>query len=60
VRGVEKVGKQVRFAEELEIGGEVMVPAMRKTPARYKLFGGMYSRIRAQPMHVIDDGWCGL
>jgi ubiquitin carboxyl-terminal hydrolase 10 len=40
VRGVEKVGKQVRFAEELEVGGEVMVPLARKTPTRYKLFGG--------------------
>lgn len=43
VRGVEKVGKQVRFAEELEVGGEVMVPAVRKTPTRYKLFGGKFS-----------------
>jgi ubiquitin carboxyl-terminal hydrolase 10 len=40
VQGVEKVGKQVRFAEELEVGGDVMVPIARKTPTKYKLFGG--------------------
>ncbi|KAF9472838.1 cysteine proteinase [Pholiota conissans] len=41
--GAVKVGKQVQFGPELEIGADVMVPAARKAqPARYKLFGALY------------------
>ncbi|KAF8967294.1 hypothetical protein BDZ97DRAFT_1938213 [Flammula alnicola] len=43
VGGVVKVGKQVRFGPELEIGSDVMVPAAKKAqPTRYKLFGALY------------------
>ncbi|KAF8171652.1 hypothetical protein BJ912DRAFT_1082179 [Pholiota molesta] len=43
VGGVVKVGKQVRFGPELEIGANIMVPAAKKAqPARYKLFGALY------------------
>ncbi|TEB39515.1 cysteine proteinase [Coprinellus micaceus] len=45
VGGVVKVGKQVRFDEELSIGGDLMAPAAKKTtggPTRYKLFGVLY------------------
>ncbi|KAF8163725.1 hypothetical protein B0H34DRAFT_650904 [Crassisporium funariophilum] len=43
VGGVVKVGKQVRFGPELEIGADIMVPAAKKAhPARYKLFGALY------------------
>ncbi|KAG6806172.1 hypothetical protein H0H93_003391, partial [Arthromyces matolae] len=43
VGGVVKVGKAVQWGEELEVGGEVMAPGLRKAPAaRYKLFGALY------------------
>ncbi|KAG6844353.1 hypothetical protein H0H87_007578 [Tephrocybe sp. NHM501043] len=43
VGGVVKVGKAVQWGEELEIGGDVMAPTLRKAPtARYKLFGALY------------------
>ncbi|KDR74886.1 hypothetical protein GALMADRAFT_227234 [Galerina marginata CBS 339.88] len=43
VGGVVKVGKQVRFGPELEIGSDIMVPAAKKAhPAKYKLFGAVY------------------
>ncbi|KAF8625752.1 hypothetical protein AX17_006778 [Amanita inopinata Kibby_2008] len=43
VGGVVKVGKQVRFTPELEIGNDVMSPGIRKYPApKYKLFGVLY------------------
>ncbi|KAJ6453891.1 hypothetical protein C8R47DRAFT_1329230 [Mycena vitilis] len=41
VGGVVKVGKQIRFGAELEVGGDVIVPSARR-PARYKLFGVIY------------------
>ncbi|KAJ7648997.1 hypothetical protein DFH06DRAFT_1208718 [Mycena polygramma] len=41
VNGVVKVGKQIRFGAELEVGGDVIVPSVRR-PARYKLFGVIY------------------
>ncbi|KAF8649046.1 hypothetical protein AX16_006047 [Volvariella volvacea WC 439] len=40
VGGVVKVGKQVRFGPELEIGVDVMPRAKR--PSKYKLFGALY------------------
>ncbi|KAJ7114670.1 hypothetical protein C8R43DRAFT_902953 [Mycena crocata] len=39
--GVIKIGKQVTFGPELDIGSDVMAPTARK-PARYKLFGVVY------------------
>ncbi|KAG6875966.1 hypothetical protein C0992_001648 [Termitomyces sp. T32_za158] len=43
VGGVVKVGKAVQWGEELEVGGEVMAPALRRgPPAQYKLFGALY------------------
>ncbi|PPQ83936.1 hypothetical protein CVT25_000689 [Psilocybe cyanescens] len=46
VGGVVKVGKQVGFGPELEIGSDVMVPAAKKAqPVRYKLFSGTFSLI---------------
>ncbi|KAF8884775.1 hypothetical protein BD779DRAFT_754219 [Infundibulicybe gibba] len=43
VGGVVKVGKQVRFGPELEIGPDVMTSVAKKTiPTRYKLFGALY------------------
>ncbi|KJA24204.1 hypothetical protein HYPSUDRAFT_65703 [Hypholoma sublateritium FD-334 SS-4] len=43
VNGVVKVGKQVRFGPELEIGSDVMISAAKKSqPTRYKLFGALY------------------
>ncbi|CAA7271095.1 unnamed protein product [Cyclocybe aegerita] len=39
---VVKVGKHVSFGPELEIGPDVMVPAAKKQPTRYKLFGALY------------------
>ncbi|KAJ2915233.1 hypothetical protein MD484_g5175, partial [Candolleomyces efflorescens] len=43
VKGVVKVGKQVQFGPELEIGSDLMAPAAKKTgPTRYKLFGALY------------------
>ncbi|KAF9472886.1 hypothetical protein BDN70DRAFT_432967 [Pholiota conissans] len=44
--GAVKVGKQLRFGPELEVGADIMVPAARKAqPARYKLFGAIYSML---------------
>ncbi|KAK0482621.1 hypothetical protein IW261DRAFT_1468778 [Armillaria novae-zelandiae] len=41
--GVMKVGKQVRFGPELEIGPELMSPTVRKSQGvRYMLFGAVY------------------
>lgn len=41
VGGVVKVGKAVQWGGELEVGDEVMAPALRRGPAaQYKLFGG--------------------
>jgi len=41
--GVAKVGKQVKFGPELEIGPDLMVPVAKKAhPQRYKLFGALY------------------
>jgi len=43
VGGVVKVGKQVRFGPELDVGGDVMASTIRKqTAAKYKLFGAVY------------------
>ncbi|KAG6918840.1 hypothetical protein DXG01_011245 [Tephrocybe rancida] len=43
VGGVVKVGKAVQWGEELEIGGDVVIPAMRRaSPTRYRLFGALY------------------
>ncbi|KAF6763671.1 hypothetical protein DFP72DRAFT_743421, partial [Ephemerocybe angulata] len=43
VKGVVKVGKQVAFGPELDIGSELMAPAAKKIgPTRYKLFGALY------------------
>ncbi|TFK67100.1 cysteine proteinase [Pluteus cervinus] len=43
VGGVVKVGKQIQFGPELDIGSDVMAPtAKRVVPARYKLFGALY------------------
>lgn len=44
VNGVVKIGRQVLFGPELEIGSEIMAPG-RKTsqPIKYKLFGGKYA-----------------
>ncbi|RXW12971.1 hypothetical protein EST38_g12880 [Candolleomyces aberdarensis] len=43
VKGVVKVGKQVQFGPELEIGADLMATAAKKTgPTRYKLFGAVY------------------
>ncbi|KAH9484498.1 putative ubiquitin carboxyl-terminal hydrolase 3 [Psilocybe cubensis] len=43
VGGVVKVGKQIAFGPELEIGADVMVPAAKKSqPVKYKLFGALY------------------
>ncbi|KAH0583414.1 hypothetical protein H2248_009043 [Termitomyces sp. 'cryptogamus'] len=43
VGGVVKVGKAVQWDEELEVGGDIMAPALRRPPAaRYKLFGALY------------------
>ncbi|KAJ6537771.1 hypothetical protein B0H19DRAFT_1180862 [Mycena capillaripes] len=42
VGGVVKVGKQIAFGPELDIGSDVMVPTARKQPVRYKLFGAVY------------------
>ncbi|KAH7906033.1 cysteine proteinase [Hygrophoropsis aurantiaca] len=39
---VAKVGKQVAFAPELEIGPEVMAPGKKIHTTRYKLFGVLY------------------
>ncbi|KAG2357020.1 hypothetical protein BDR07DRAFT_1421552 [Suillus spraguei] len=38
--GVAKVGKQVVFAPELEVGNEVMVQGKKVNGTRYRLFGG--------------------
>lgn len=40
--GTAKVGKQVLFGAELEIGSDVMAPARRIQTTRYKLFGALY------------------
>ncbi|KAJ7279682.1 hypothetical protein C8J57DRAFT_1125435 [Mycena rebaudengoi] len=41
VGGVVKVGKQIAFGPELDIGSDVMAPTARR-PVRYKLFGVIY------------------
>ncbi|KAG1756886.1 uncharacterized protein EDB91DRAFT_1094988 [Suillus paluster] len=40
--GVAKVGKQVAFAPELDMGTEVMVPGKKVHGTRYRLFGAVY------------------
>ncbi|KAG2353423.1 hypothetical protein BDR07DRAFT_1433334 [Suillus spraguei] len=40
--GVAKVGKQVVFAPELEVGNEVMVQGKKVNGTRYRLFGALY------------------
>ncbi|KAH7889138.1 hypothetical protein F5I97DRAFT_1841914 [Phlebopus sp. FC_14] len=40
--GVAKVGKQVSFTPELEIGSDVMAPGKKMHSTRYKLFGVVY------------------
>jgi ubiquitin carboxyl-terminal hydrolase 10 len=40
--GVAKVGKQVAFAPELEVGSEVMVQGRKVNGTRYRLFGALY------------------
>ncbi|KAG2052780.1 cysteine proteinase [Suillus hirtellus] len=40
--GVAKVGKQVAFAPELEVGSEVMAPGRKVNGTRYRLFGALY------------------
>lgn len=43
VGGVVKVGKQVLFGPELEIGPDLMSTTVRKShPTKYKLFGALY------------------
>jgi len=45
VKGVVKVGKQVTFGPELEVGPELMAPGVRKAGTggvKYKLFGALY------------------
>ncbi|KAK2459503.1 hypothetical protein APHAL10511_008487 [Amanita phalloides] len=48
VGGVVKVGKQVQFGPELDVGSEMMSPALRKpgsgsgTKYRYRLYGVLY------------------
>ncbi|KAG1782392.1 hypothetical protein EV702DRAFT_1064079 [Suillus placidus] len=40
--GVAKVGKQVAFPPELEVGSEVMVQGRKVNGTRYRLFGALY------------------
>lgn len=40
--GVAKVGKQVAFTPELDIGPEVIAPGRKVHGTRYRLFGGTY------------------
>ena len=40
--GVAKVGKQVAFTPELDVGSEVMAPGRRVHATRYRLFAGVY------------------
>ncbi|KAL4068204.1 cysteine proteinase [Scleroderma citrinum] len=40
--GAAKVGKQVSFGPELEIGNDVMAPGRKIPSTRYKLFGVLY------------------
>ncbi|KAF9242005.1 hypothetical protein BU15DRAFT_44303 [Melanogaster broomeanus] len=40
--GVAKVGKQVSFTSELEIGSDLMAPGRKVHTTRYKLFGVLY------------------
>lgn len=40
--GVAKVGKQVAFAPELEVGNEVMVQGKKVNGTKYRLFGALY------------------
>ncbi|KAF9220166.1 cysteine proteinase [Gyrodon lividus] len=40
--GVAKVGKQVTFTPELEVGSDVMAPGKKIHSTRYKLFGVLY------------------
>ncbi|KAG2154115.1 hypothetical protein DEU56DRAFT_952327 [Suillus clintonianus] len=40
--GVAKVGKQVAFAPELEVGADVMVQGKKVNGTRYRLFGALY------------------
>jgi len=40
--GVAKVGKQVTFTPELDLGPDVMAPSRKVHGARYRLFGAVY------------------
>ncbi|KAG6332561.1 hypothetical protein ID866_6527 [Astraeus odoratus] len=40
--GVAKVGKQVSFAPELEVGSDIMAPGRKLHLTKYKLFGALY------------------
>lgn len=40
--GVAKVGKQVAFTPELDLGPDVMAPSRKVHGTRYRLFGGAY------------------
>ncbi|KAG5651291.1 hypothetical protein H0H81_009190 [Sphagnurus paluster] len=43
VGGVVKIAKEVRWGAELEVGGDVVAPVLRRAPGvRYKLFGVVY------------------
>lgn len=44
VRDVVKVGKQVRFGPELDVGSELMSLTKRMHGGKYRLFGGMCRR----------------
>ncbi|KAG5642923.1 hypothetical protein DXG03_001874 [Asterophora parasitica] len=45
VGGVVKIGKEVHWGDELEVGGDIMAPTLKRAPpARYKLFGAIQTK----------------
>ncbi|KIJ59679.1 hypothetical protein HYDPIDRAFT_177724 [Hydnomerulius pinastri MD-312] len=49
--GVAKVGKQVSFTPELEVGSDLLAPGKKIHSTRYKLFGGKYSQRPVMSVH---------